>query len=77
MLLEQRTELTADRSLKREISKRLHNTAQPLTVLQGVLELALLNARTPDEYRDSCQQAIAELRQVTECFDRVRDLVRA
>jgi nitrate/nitrite-specific signal transduction histidine kinase len=62
--------------MNNEISKRLHSTAQPLTVLQGVLELALLNAHTVEEYRECCRQAIEELRRVTGCFDQVRELLR-
>jgi signal transduction histidine kinase len=73
---EQELEMAAGCNLNQEISRRLHDTAQPLTVLQGMLELALLKARTVEEYRDYCQQAIEELQRVTNHFDRVRELMR-
>ena len=60
-----------------EMSRELHKTAQPLTVLHGVLELALSKADTVEDYRKCCEQAIAELRRVADCFDEVRKLLRS
>jgi signal transduction histidine kinase len=73
---EQELEMAADCNLNKEISRRLHDTAQPLTVLQGMLELALLKAHTVEEYQHYCQQAIEELQRVTNHFHRVRELMR-
>ncbi|MFZ0285064.1 MAG: hypothetical protein WAL32_07515 [Terriglobales bacterium] len=56
------------------ISHQLHQTAQPLTVLQGLLELALLSSRTTEEYRDAIQRAMEQSRRISGCFDLVRRL---
>ena len=56
------------------ISHELHQTAQPLTVLQGLLELALLSSRTAEEYRDAIQRAMEQSRRISGCFDLVRRL---
>lgn len=61
----------------RAVSKELHRTAQPLTVLQGLLELSLLNAGTIEEYRSSMERAINELQRVVASFDHVRELIHS
>src|SRR5271168_336409 len=61
----------------RAVSKELHQTAQPLTVLQGLLELSLLNAATIEEYRSSVERAINELQRVVAGFDHVRELIHS
>jgi hypothetical protein len=53
----------------------LHQTAQPLTVLQGLLELALLSSATVEEYRGVIQRAVEESRRVSTGFDRMRKLI--
>jgi signal transduction histidine kinase len=58
------------------ISRELHQTAQPLTVLQGLLELALLRSHTAEEYRNIIERAMEESRRVSGCFDHVRELVQ-
>ena len=57
-------------------SRGLHDTAQPLTVLQGLLELTLMQAQTVADYRESVTTALAETARVTACFENVRQLVR-
>jgi hypothetical protein len=57
-------------------SRELHDTAQPLTVLQGLLELALERAHTVDDYREALTAALSETARVTACFENVRQLVR-
>jgi len=59
-----------------ELSRGLHQAAQPLTALQGWLELALTGSHTEDEYKASIRQALEESRRVLTCFDRVRELAR-
>jgi hypothetical protein len=59
-----------------ELSRGLHQAAQPLTALQGWLELALAGSHTEDEYKASIRQAMEESRRVLACFDRVRELAR-
>jgi hypothetical protein len=56
------------------ISRELHQTAQPLTVLQGLLELALLTSCTTEEYREVIQRAMQQSRRISGCFDLVRKL---
>jgi signal transduction histidine kinase len=58
-----------------EISRELHRTAQPITVLQGALELALLSSHTTEEYRDIIQQALEQSLRISGCFDDVRALL--
>jgi hypothetical protein len=57
------------------IAHELHQTAQPLTVLQGLLELALLSSATAEEYRAVIQRAVEESRRVSSAFDQMRKLV--
>jgi hypothetical protein len=59
-----------------ELSRGLHQAAQPLTALQGWLELALIGSHTEDEYKASIRQAMEESHRVLACFDRVRELAR-
>jgi len=59
------------------VSKELHQTAQPLTVLQGLLELSLLKSGTIEEYRSSVERAINEVQRVVAGFDHVRELIRS
>lgn len=63
-------------AIARAASRGLHDAAQPLTVLQGLLELTLLRARTVEEYRESLTAALGEMARVTACFENVRQLVR-
>src|SRR5271170_6676512 len=59
------------------VSKELHQTAQPLTVLQGLLELSLLKSGTIEEYRKSLERAIDQLQRVVAGFDHVRELIHS
>jgi len=59
------------------VSQELHQTAQPLTVLQGLLELSLLKSGTIEEYRSSLERAINELQRVVAGFDHVRELIHS
>lgn len=58
------------------ISQQLHQTAQPLALLQGWLELALLKPHSVDEYKGIIERAIDQSRRLSGCFDRVREMVR-
>ncbi|HLW87035.1 MAG TPA: hypothetical protein VKR57_01005 [Terriglobales bacterium] len=57
------------------ISQELHQAAQPLTVLQGLLELALLTPSTTEEYRNVIQQAMEQAQKLSGCFDHFRELL--
>lgn len=59
------------------LSRELHHSAQPLTVLQGVLELGLLTSTTTEDYRDVIQRAMEQSRRVSSSFDLVRKLLHA
>jgi light-regulated signal transduction histidine kinase (bacteriophytochrome) len=63
-------------ALAKATSRGLHDTAQPLTVLQGLLEFTLMQAQTVQEYRESLTTALAEMSRLTACFENVRQLVR-
>ena len=63
-------------ALAQATSRGLHDTAQPLTVLQGLLEFTLMQAQTVQEYRESVTTALAEMSRLTACFENVRQLVR-
>lgn len=66
--------VVSDATTSDAIARELHRTAQPLTVLQGLLELALLTPRTPEEYRDVIEGAMEQSRRISGCFDLVRRL---
>jgi hypothetical protein len=57
-------------------SRGLHDAAQPLTIVQGLLELTLLQARSVEEYRESVEAALVEMARLGDCFERVREIVR-
>ena len=56
----------------RVVSRQLHQTTQPLSILQGVLELALVQARTAEEYRGAVVQALQEVERLCDCFAELR-----
>lgn len=62
-------------NMGRDLSRQLHQTTQPLSVLQGILELALIQAKTADDYKRSVGQALDELERVCECFEDLRRLI--
>jgi len=66
-----------NREIACAVSQELHQTAQPLTVLQGLLELSLLKSRTIEEYRNCLERAINELQRVVAGFDHVRELIHS
>lgn len=57
------------------ILHELHQTSQPLTVLQGLLELALLSSATAAEYRSVIQRAAEESLRVSRGFEQIRNLL--
>jgi signal transduction histidine kinase len=56
-----------------EISRGLHQAAQPLTALQGWIELALDGTHSEPEYKSLMKRAREESQRVFGCFDRVRE----
>ncbi|HEY1464584.1 MAG TPA: histidine kinase dimerization/phospho-acceptor domain-containing protein [Terriglobales bacterium] len=64
---------TSTEELKK-IHYALHQTAQPLTVLQGVLELALLKSESIQEYRQSIETALLQTGRIVDCLNEIRML---
>lgn len=50
--------------------------AQPMTVLQGVLELALIEPCTAEEYQRTLQRAMDQWQRVAASIDAIRQLVQ-
>ena len=61
--------------VREKLTRQLHQTTQPLSVLQGLLELTLVQARTADDYKHSVERAITELNRVIDGFEQLRTLV--
>lgn len=59
----------------KQILHTLHQTAQPLTVLQGVLELALIKSETVEEFRQSIETALLQTGRIVDCLNQIRMLV--
>jgi len=69
---------TAPRSALVElVLHELHAMAQPLTVLRGTLELALLEAQTLDQYRQSIESALLEAGRAALCLNHTREMICA
>jgi len=67
-------------SLQRMVAKAtsvLHGAAQPLIVLQGVLELAVLRNENREELRVASQTALREAQRITEQFEELRRIMRS
>jgi signal transduction histidine kinase len=56
------------------MSEVLHQTAQPLTVLLGILELALLQAETITDYRESVERSLFEVTRLIDCLNQARKI---
>jgi len=64
-----------DQPITNVLARELHQAAQPLTVLQGLLELSLLNGRSVEDFRGSLEAAMEQLQRAMQCFDRARETV--
>jgi len=67
--------VATDRKVESAVSRSLHDTAQPLTVLQGLLEL-MLQGKIATEHKGTVIHAIEQLRRVSNGFDHLRRLIR-
>lgn len=56
------------------ISRELHHAAQPLTVLQGTVEIALLKGQSEEAYRSVLQRVMEHSQKLSNCFNRVQQL---
>jgi hypothetical protein len=70
------TLVSADQGISGAISRVLHQAAQPLSILQGTLELALAGASTVDEFKIAIEQSLQELLRVTDSFEHLRTLAQ-
>ncbi len=69
-------EVSVHRRIADSMSRGLHQATQPLSVLQGTLELALLSARTVEEFKHAIEQSLGELQRVTDSFEHLRALTQ-
>jgi signal transduction histidine kinase len=68
--------VSVDQEIAATISHALHQTTQPLTVLQGTLELALLTADTVEQYKQAVERSLEELQRVSDSFEHLRALLQ-
>lgn len=64
--------LSHEQDSLRPVFRQLHQITQPLSILQGVLELALVQARTSEDYKSVVVQALQQVERVTDDFDELR-----
>jgi len=64
-----------DQDTTAALSKSLHQLAQPLTVLQGILELASIEARSTNEFHRYLHRASEQLHEVISCYGQTRELL--
>jgi hypothetical protein len=69
------TIVSVDQDIEGGLSRTLHQATQPLTVIQGTLELALLTASTLEQYKYAVGQSLEELQRLTHCFEHLRTLI--
>jgi signal transduction histidine kinase len=70
------TATPTSQEISARLSRQLHDTTQPLTVLQGLLELALIKSRTQEDYKQSVELALRESARVAVCFEELSNLIR-
>ncbi len=60
----------------RKLSENVHELAQPLSILQASLELALLSPITAEQHQDVAESALREVRRAVECMQFIACLTR-
>ena len=65
----------ADPSVNDAILRLLHRTAQPLTTIQGILEMTLTESMTAEEKRAWLEKAVEQTVQATSDFNQLRKIV--
>jgi hypothetical protein len=68
--------VSVKKSISDPMSRGLHQATQPLSVLQGTLELALLSASTVDDFKQAIERSLHELQRVTDSFEHLRILAQ-
>ena len=69
-------ELSSPPVILESVSAGLHRAAQPLAVLHGMLEHALLDIPAAEEYRKVLVQLKSEVHRLTTSFDDLRETLR-
>jgi hypothetical protein len=69
------SEASDSQSILESVSVSLHQAAQPLAVLHGMLEHALLEQRTAEEYREVLLKLTAEAHRLTTSFNQLREIL--
>jgi len=64
----------ANPAITSAMSRELHHVAQPLTVLQGTLEIALIKERSQAEYQSILHKVMEHSQKLADCFARVQRL---
>jgi len=64
-----------DQDIEGALALALHKASQPLTVIQGTLELAQLTANTIEHYKIAVERSLEEVRRLTDCFAHLRTLI--
>jgi hypothetical protein len=67
--------VSVDQDTEGALSRVLHQATQPLTVIHGTLELALLTANTMEKYREAVELSLEELKRITDCFRDLRAMI--
>ena len=62
--------------LLQSLSQGMHDVAQPLAILQGKLELAVIKGGDAANYLAAIEESLGEARRVIELFSYLRELVR-
>src|SRR5690349_21045513 len=65
----------ANSAITSAMSRELHHVAQPLTVLQGTLEIALIKNRSQAEYQSILHKVMEHSQKLADCFARVQRLL--
>jgi hypothetical protein len=66
--------ITVDQAIVEAMASEIHKTAQPLTLLRGLLEMMLARVSNTEDRR-SLEQAMEATHRVTTCFSDVRKLI--
>ena len=66
----------AQQKFLRELAEKVHELAQPLSIVQASLELSLLSPITAEQHQDVAESALREVRRAVECMQFIGCLTR-
>lgn len=72
-----RTDLPSDQRLALAVSGGMHDLAQPLSAIQIMLEMAMLNARATDPLKGTMEELLTQVERLTSYANYVSELARA